>query len=152
MGSRDFFSPREKNAARYLGVKGACTIRAQMNPFIVLVDDDSDKTYLIKRYIERQFPGHEIIAVGSRADAVPYVFTPSSKIVITNGRIAGRDGIAFAARVTREVGAPVIMISLWDKLKQPAIKAGVSAFIEPGDHEGLHEAVTRALDLIESRP
>lgn len=115
---------------------------------IVLVDDDPDKRLLLGRFLGRQFPDHEVVAVASCDAAMPVVLSPFPKIVITNGRIAQNDGIEFASYIAREVHVPVVMISLREELKSKALDAGVSDFVESYDNDGMRQAIARALESI----
>lgn len=117
---------------------------------IVLVDDDPDKRMLLERFLRKQFPEHKVVSVEDCAGALPLVLSPISKIVITNGRIAQEDGIEFASYVSREAHAPVVMISLREELRNKALQAGVSEFVETYDYESMREAITRALDSVAS--
>jgi DNA-binding NtrC family response regulator len=119
-------------------------------PSIVLIDDDPDKRFLLTRYLAKSFPQHEVFALASCAAAKPIIYSSFSKIVITNGHIAEEDGISFAAQISRQTGTPVIIISLHSELEKKAIAAGVTAFVETGDNEAIHAAVTEALSLAET--
>lgn len=68
--------------------------------------------------------------------------------MVTNGRIAQEDGIEFASYVVREIKSPVVMVSLRRELKQKALDAGVSDFVETGENEDLRAAIHRALDQV----
>jgi len=117
-------------------------------PTIILVDDDLDKQFLLKRLLNKQFPGNETTVVNNFDAALPLLRTSYSKIVVTNGRISGESGIEFASFITREIHAPVIMVSLREELKQKALDAGVLAFVEMGDELAIREAVSRAIESV----
>lgn len=117
-------------------------------PFIILVDDDPDKRFLLERFLRHQFPLNKVASAANCSEAIPLVHAPGPKIVITNGRIDQHDGIEFAAYVTREVNAPVVMISLRQELKDKALAAGVSDFVDSYDGTGTKDAISRALQSV----
>jgi DNA-binding NtrC family response regulator len=117
-------------------------------PAIVLVDDDPEKRFLLRRYFAANFPKNRLLILDNCDDAVPLVFTRQPKVVVTNGRIAEDDGIQFASRVTRETGTPVIMVALKADRKELALSAGVTAFVEMGDKDALRHVVAQALTKV----
>lgn len=117
-----------------------------VQPLIILVDDDPDKRCLLERFFGRNFPAHQVYSVSDCASAVPLIQAPVPKIVVTNGRIAQKDGIEFAAYIAHQVHTPVVIISLRSELKQKALDAGASAFVETGEDAEIRDAIQSALD------
>jgi CheY-like chemotaxis protein len=115
---------------------------------ILLVDDDPDKQFLLKRFLNKRFPDNKVTALHNCAEATQLLASPQQKILVTNGRTSERGGIDFDSFARGEHSVPVVMVSLREELKQKALDAGVVAFVETGDDEELSSAVTRAFDRL----
>lgn len=118
-------------------------------PAIILVDDDPDKRFLLERFLRKNFTGYSVSSYTDCTKALGSIKTPTPKVVITNGRVAEEDGIAFAQKVTQEFHFPVIMVSLRLELRERAERAGVAAFVETGEYGEIKAAIENALQAIE---
>jgi two-component system response regulator GlrR len=118
-------------------------------PVILLVDDDPDILTLVSMRLNAS--GYEVRAVGSGHAALAALATARPKLVITDLKMDGMDGMAlFEAIHAAAPSLPVIILTAHGTIPEAvaATKRGVFGFLpKPLDNHALLEQVAQALKL-----
>ena len=118
-------------------------------PLILLVDDDPDILKLVSMRLNAS--GYQVHAVGSGEAALTALATSRPKLVITDLKMDGMDGMAlFEAIHNTAPTLPVIILTAHGTIPEAvaATKRGVFGFLpKPFDNQALLEQVAQALRL-----
>lgn len=118
-------------------------------PLILLVDDDPDILKLVSMRLNAS--GYQVHAVGSGEAALTALATSRPKLVITDLKMDGMDGMAlFEAIRNIAPTLPVIILTAHGTIPEAvaATKRGVFGFLpKPFDNQALLEQVAQALKL-----
>ena len=82
---------------------------AQINPHILVVDDDPDLHELLGRYLSEQ--GFEVTGVEDGAAMDRFLATRSTDLIILDLMLPGEDGLSIAKRLRSDRDTPIIMLS-----------------------------------------
>jgi len=81
----------------------------QINPHILVVDDDPDLHELLGRYLSEQ--GFEVTGVEDGAAMDRFLATRSTDLIILDLMLPGEDGLSIAKRLRSDRDTPIIMLS-----------------------------------------
>jgi CheY-like chemotaxis protein len=118
-------------------------------PAIVLVDDEPDVRIILRRLLAPVADGHELVAVGSGADALAAIAARPAPLLITDYTMPGMNGVELAQRV--KLTSPTTTIVLLTayvsaELEQRSKAAGADYVVfKPFSFDQLEAIVRKAL-------
>lgn len=113
------------------------------NRFLV-VESDPDMSFLLKRQLEKEFPGCEVYCATSSREAVA-ALEPKVSAVITNQGSTDCDGMTLVANIRKgDADVPIITIGE-EPQRTAAFRAGASAFVPASDWSSVGSQVSCAL-------
>lgn len=114
---------------------------------ILVVDDEPDLLETVRRILTRS--GHDVVAVGSGAEALRELEARPSELVLTDLMMPGVDGLALVARVRElEPLTPVVLMTAFATVDTAvaALRAGAWDYVaKPFAPDSLRAVVDRAL-------
>lgn len=117
-------------------------------PAILVVEDEPDILVILRRVLRDLETELDIVAVSSGEAAMAYATQHPCRLLITDYRLGGMDGLQLARSFKRSFNSPVIMISAYfTPVLRDAVRAeGVDvALSKPFQVEELEHAVRQAL-------
>ncbi len=91
---------------------------------IVVVEDEPDILVILRRVLRDLETEFDIVAVSSGEAALAYASKNPCRLLITDYRLGGMDGLQLAQAFKRDFASPVIMISAYFT---PALRDAVQA-------------------------
>ena len=96
----------------------------------IIVDDDKDVRYFIRRVIQRRFIGVEIGEASDGVEALRLFEHGGADLMVIDHNLPSMSG----ADVVRELRArnatlPIVMVSSFPAVREEAIKAGATSFV-----------------------
>ena|ERR1700722_6712639 len=96
----------------------------------IIVDDDKDVRYFIRRVIQRRFIGVEIGEASDGVEALRLFEHGGADLMVIDHNLPSMSG----ANVVRELRArnatlPIVMVSSFPAVREEAIKAGATSFV-----------------------
>ncbi len=127
---------------------------ADGRPGVLLVDDDADLLHLIAMRLNAE--GYRVTAVGSGEAALASLALERPKVVVTDLRMEGMDGLALFDAIHRQAPTiPVVVLTAHGTIPDAvaATRRGVFGFLtKPFDSKLLTETVADALRLAPGEP
>lgn len=113
---------------------------------IVLVDDDPDSAFLLRRDLLRAFPSAEIHHRPSR-ELLPFLSLIRPQLLVTAYRLHGLTGIELIASV-RQTGArfPMALVSGMPNYRTRALAAGADLFLTYEDDQQIGTELRRLME------
>jgi len=117
-------------------------------PTIVVVEDEPDILVILRRVVRDLETELDIVAVSSGEAALAYASQHPCRLLITDYRLGGMDGLQLAQTFKRDFNSPVIMISAYftPSLRDAVYAEGVDfALSKPFQVDELEDAIRAAL-------
>lgn len=117
-------------------------------PAIVVVEDEPDILVILRRVVRDLETELDIVAVSSGESALAYARQHPCRLLITDYRLGGMDGLQLAKAFKRDFNSAVIMISAYftPTLRDAVQAEGVDcALSKPFQVDELEDAIRAAL-------
>lgn len=114
---------------------------------ILVVDDDPDSLFLTQNVLSHRVSPSEFVTCNSAEAALQFVDRGQSfDVVVTDQTMARMDGVSLVRALrARGVRTPIIVTSLRPDIRDHALAAGASYFVDPSRRDDLVAAVRHAL-------
>jgi DNA-binding response OmpR family regulator len=100
---------------------------------IIVVDDDKDCRYFIRRIIERQYPGAQIVEARDGEEALKFYDEGGADFISIDHQLPFKSGVDFIRELReRKVSIPLVMVSSFPSAKPEAMLAGATFFVDKG--------------------
>jgi CheY-like chemotaxis protein len=100
---------------------------------LLVADDDAGMRYAIRRLVSRHYPDAKITEAADGKEALKLYQKTGAALVILDYRMPQMDGLEVVRAILTESNpAPTIMISS-HPVRDEALAAGVTAFVDKGD-------------------
>ena len=123
-------------------------------PHLLIVEDEPTMSWALAEGLSDE--GFTIDTFRSAEDALTWLRSGASDLVITDYRLPGMNGLELARRLRRGRAAqPVIVVTAYagTDVWRECERAGVAAcFSKPFEVEALRRAVARAIENVQPRP
>lgn len=113
---------------------------------MLLIDDNADKAYFLKRNICKRHPETTVLSFRTLAAALKDAATLEVDLIVTNGRVAHGDGISAIARLHRlQPNVPIMVITLRPDLEARVKEAGAAYFFDEAEEEKIYASISEVL-------
>jgi DNA-binding response OmpR family regulator len=120
---------------------------------VLCVENDEDSCAVLKRYLETQDPGLEVVGVGSAEEAQQKVLGEKFDLYILDHWLDGMSGVEFCRWIRqRERDVPIVFFSAvaYEAERQKGLDAGAQEYlIKPNDLERLPSVVGSLLHRVD---
>ena len=100
----------------------------------IVVDDDKDMRYLVRRVILRSFPGARVTEAGDGLEALRLFEHHGADLMIVDHNLPNLDGAELIRELrAREVKIPLVMMSNFAAVSDLAMAAGATSFVDKGE-------------------
>lgn len=100
------------------------------HPRVLLVNDDEDALFLLRRSVSRALPDAEIALLRDAPSALDYFQTHHVDAIVTDNTMPEMDGLAFVRAVRRSnPRIPVLMVTNSTHISAEANAAGVTSYL-----------------------
>ncbi len=96
----------------------------------IIVDDDKDVRYFIRRVIQRRFVDVEIREAGDGAEALRLFEHGGADLMVIDHNLPAMSGSDLVRELrTRNATGPIVMVSSFSAVREEALAAGATAFV-----------------------
>ena len=100
----------------------------------IVVDDDKDMRYLVRRVILRSFPEARVTEAGDGLEALRLFENHGADLMIVDHNLPNLDGAELIRELrAREVKIPLVMMSNFAAVSDLAMAAGATSFVDKGE-------------------
>ena len=100
----------------------------------IVVDDDKDVRYLVRRVILRSFPGARVTEAGDGLEALRLFENHGADLMIVDHNLPSLDGADLIRELrAREVKIPLVLMSNFAAVGDLAMAAGATSFVDKGE-------------------
>ncbi|HEU5080721.1 MAG TPA: response regulator [Opitutaceae bacterium] len=121
--------------------------RKETHHRILIVDDDPDSLFLTQNVLAHRISPCEFSTCNSAEAALQYFDRGQTfDVIVTDQTMARMDGVSLVRALrARGVSTPIIVTSLRPDIRDRALAAGASHFVDPSRRDDLVSAVRHAL-------
>lgn len=115
---------------------------------ILIIDDDPDSLFLTQNVLRNRLGQCAFVTCNSAEVALQYFDRGQSfDVIVTDQTMARMDGVSLVRALrARSVLAPIIVTSLRPDIRNHALAAGATYFVDPSHGDELSDAVLHALN------
>ena len=100
----------------------------------IVVDDDKDVRYLVRRVIMQSFPEARVTEAGDGLEALRLFENQGADLMIVDHNLPSLDGAGLIRELrAREVKIPLVLMSNFTAIGDLAMAAGATSFVDKGE-------------------
>lgn len=109
---------------------GAAAAMDRPKTHFIIVDDDKDVRYFMRRVIQRRFTRAEISEAGDGAEALKLFESTGPDLMVIDHNLPSLSGPDLVRELrTRDPALPIVMVSHFPAARTEAMEAGANSFV-----------------------